>query len=175
MIQVNTQLSQQDFIRFNYGHFFRQPVVRLLLAIFGFVFIVSLFGVVVDAIAGHEDVSLLDQSMPVIIISAIFAFIYKSVHIQSKRNYASTNSVHEPITYTFSDSGIHSKGRTFEADLSWELVHKVHETKSWFAFYQSNVSVNLIPKASFENEEQIKALRELIASQPNLNHKLRKG
>lgn len=143
MLQIHSQLTQQEFIRFNYRHFFSRPITWVLLGIFGLVFISSLFSVILFSIVEYEGAGLLEQSLPLLIISAIFALICWSVYYQSKCNYASTKSVHDPITYTFSDTGIHLKGRSFESDLKWELVQKVGETKSMFLVYQNNLAANL--------------------------------
>lgn len=174
MVQVNTQLTRQDFLKFNFSHFFSNILIRILLGIFGFVAFMSLFGFIMIVLTDYENASLFEQLMPVLIISAIFGLICWSVYAQSNRNYASTNTVHEPIDYTFSETGIHIKGKSFESDLNWNVIHKVKETKQLFLFYQNNLAANLVPKSAFASKEQISALRELIAAQPNLKHKLRK-
>lgn len=174
MVQVSTQLTRKDFINFNFNHFFSNVLIRILLAIFGFVALMSLFGFMMIVLTDYSSVSPFEQLLPVIIILAIFGFICWSVYYQSNRNYASTSTVHEPIVYTFSDSGIHIKGKSFESDLHWNIIHKVKETKKFFLFYQNNLAANIVPKTTFSSKEQVRALRELIASQPNLKHTLRR-
>ncbi|MFD2245248.1 YcxB family protein [Pontibacter ruber] len=174
MVQVNTQLTRQDFLRFNFSHFFSNLFIKILLGIFGFVAFMSLFGFIMIILTDNDNASPFEQLMPVLIILAIFGLICGSVYSQSNRNYTSTSTVHEPIVYTFSDTGMHIKGKSFESDLNWNIIHKVKETKELFLFYQNNMAANLVPKSAFTSQEQISALRELIASQPNLKHKLRK-
>ena len=113
--------------------------------------------------------------MPILVILSIFAFSCWSVYHQSKRSYSTTSSVHEPIIFTFSDTGLHLKGKSFESDLDWGAIYKVEETNSWFLFYQSSAAAIIVPKTAFENQEQVRELRELIASQQQLKHKLKKG
>jgi hypothetical protein len=121
---------------------------------------------------GYESASLFDQLMPLLILSGIFGLICWTVYNQSKHSYPTTRRVHEPITYT--EKGIHAKGSSFESDLNWDTLHKVQETKSWFAFFQSNQAAGLVAKTAFQSKEQVHALRVMIASQHNLKHKLRK-
>ncbi len=174
MVQVNTQLSKQDFLRFNFSHFFSNLLIRILLGIFGFVAFISLFGLLLSMLTDYENARPMEHLMPVLIISAILGFISWSIYAQSNRNYDTTATVHEPIMYTFSEKGIHVKGKSFESDLNWDVFHKVKETKNIFLFYQNNMAANLVPKTSFTSKDQLNALRQLVVSQPNLKHKLRR-
>lgn len=172
MVQVHTQLTQQEFIQFNFKHLFRTTAIKVLLVFFSFIFIINVFGTVSAAVTGHLEGEVLTTLISLLIFPGLFALLCSSVYFQSKRNYASTKSIREPITYSFDASGIHIKGDSFESDLKWSTIHKVQETKRWFLFYQNNVAANIVPKSSFESQEQLNALRELISSQKNLKFKL---
>lgn len=174
MVQVNSQLSQQDFLKFNFSHFFGKLFVRIFFGVFGIIALMSLLSFILISLTSYEQANPVEQLMPVFIISAILGLTCWSVYSQSKRVYTTTNAVHEPIAYTFSNAGVHVKGKSFESELSWSNMYKIVETKEYFVFYQNNVVANLVPKKSFDSKEQIHALRSLIASQPNLKQKLKK-
>lgn len=174
MVQVDTQLSQRDFLKFNFSHFFSRLFVRVAFAFFGFVALMSLLGFFLILLTNYEQANPIEQLMPVFIMSAIMGLACWSVYAQSKRVYTTTNTVHEPIAYTFSSAGVHLKGKSFESELNWSGLYKIVETKAYFVFYQNNIVANLVPKKSFDSKEQVLGLRTLIASQPDLKHKLRK-
>ncbi|MDO6391882.1 YcxB family protein [Pontibacter sp. BT731] len=174
MVQVDTQLSQQDFLKFNFSHFFSKLFVKVFFAFSGFVALMSLLGFFLILLTDYEQSRPFEQLMPMFIMSALMGLVCWSVYAQSNRVYKTTNAVHEPIAYTFSDAGVHLKGKTFESELNWSGLYKIVETKAYFVFYQNNVAANLVPKKSFDSKEQVLAIRTLIASQPDLKHKLRK-
>jgi hypothetical protein len=64
---------------------------------------------------------------------------------------------------------------SLHTEANWNEITKVVETKRLFLFYKSPTMAHLIPKACFEDDTQIKALRSLIASQKGLKHKLKKA
>lgn len=174
MVQVNTQLTHRDLLWFNYNYFFRRPFVWILAVIICVVFTSTLFDVSSDGLGNYAEAGSFEKMTPAFFLLGIFVFSCWGIYRQTKRNFTSTSTLHEPIVYTFTDAGIHIKGRTFESDLNWEAVHKVKENKKLFLFYQNNLAANLVPKSAFSSNEQMSTLRELIASQPNLKNKLRK-
>ena len=174
MVQVNTQLTHRDLLWFNYNYFFRRPFVWVLAGIICVVFTSTLFNVSSDGLENYAEAGSFEKLTPAFFLLGIFVFSCWGIYRQTKRNFTSTSTLHEPIVYTFTQTGIHIKGRTFESDLHWEVVHKVKETKNLFLFYQNNLAANLVPKTAFSSKDQIIALRELIAVQPNLKYKLRK-
>lgn len=95
------------------------------------------------------------------------------IYFQAKRIYRTAKSLHEPITYTFTEDRVTLKSDSLDSETNWDTFTKVVETKRLFIFYKSPTLANLIPKANLE-ENQIKALRALVFSQPGLKHKLKK-
>lgn len=174
MVQVSTQITQQEFIRFNFSHFFSRLFVRLFLAITGLISLFCLIGFFMMILTDYEQASPFEMLKPLLIFSGILALSCWSVYAQSKRSYKTTNSVHEPIVYTFSEGGIHIKGKSFETELQWPIVYQVKETKRLFLLYQNSLAANIVPKNAFSSKEEISALRKLIAAQPNMKHKLRR-
>ncbi|MCJ8164103.1 YcxB family protein [Pontibacter sp. E15-1] len=174
MVQVSAQLTQQDFIRFNFRYFFSRPLVKVFVGVLGFAFLISLLGTVLTGISEYEQGNIIEQGMSLLILPGMVGLICWGVYSQSKRSYATTSSVHEPITYTFSGTGVHLKGSSFESDLTWKAFHKVQETKQWFILFQNSSAANLVPKAAMESEEHLQTLRKLIASHKHLKHKLLK-
>lgn len=122
----------------------------------------------------HLDGSEIDyKAFPIFLIIIILTPL--SVYFLSKRNYNSARGLKDPIVYTFTESGVYAKGENFESALAWSLYYKIVETKRYFILYQNNMVLNLVPKAAFKSQEQIRELRSLIASQASLKQKLRKN
>ena len=101
MVQVKGQITQKDFVNFNFRYFFSRPIARIFIGIAVFVLASSVLNAIMLNTADYEDGSLFDQLMPILVIFSILAFSCWSVYHQSKRSYSTTNSVHEPITFTY--------------------------------------------------------------------------
>lgn len=78
-----------------------------------------------------------------------------------KNVFYSNKQIQETIYYTFTNESISTKGETFDADFTWNTVHKVKENKDWFLIYQSAQTMNMIPKKNFA-KDQIFELRNII-------------
>ncbi|MCB0503027.1 MAG: YcxB family protein [Bacteroidetes bacterium] len=82
----------------------------------------------------------------------------------SVQKLGAENIAYEAITYNFSGKEIDIKGETFTAQLYWENIRKVTETKEFILIFQNSLAANIVPKASFNNIqlEQFRSLMKLI-------------
>jgi hypothetical protein len=171
MIQVQTHLSFKDFLRFNYGVFFKNRFIigfAVLAAFLGIMFLISYLRRDATSSVGETDYSTMGIFLIVIITMPV------SVYFQSKRNYYSSQDLQKPITYQFTEEGVHSNGAHFTSDNTWDMYRRVVETKPFFLLYQSDMACNIVPKKAFDNPEQVREVRKLIMAQPGLKYKLRK-
>lgn len=172
MVQVLTNLSFGDFLKFNYSQYFksRQSIISIS--------IVSLLiiSICVGYLTGRLDLTGLKiDNYPVLIIFLVVIIGSPlSVYFQSKNTFNSANGLKDPIMYTFTNNGVYTKGATFESTATWNMYHKIIETEKFFLLNQNKMALNIVPKEAFENKEQIIEVRNLITSQPKLKHKLRR-
>jgi hypothetical protein len=171
MVQVQTHLSFKEFLRFNYGIFLKSRFVIIFAVLAAFISIV----ISIAYLRGDLDLSGIKIDYPTM---GIFLFVIimmpVSIYFQSKRNYYSSRDLQKPITYQFTEQGVHSNGAHFTSDNTWDMYRRVVETKLFFLLYQSDLAFNIVPKRSFNNQEQVRELRKLVMSKPGLKHKLRK-
>ncbi len=175
MIEVNTQLTLKDYISFNYSHFFRSRMAKFYMGFLAFMTILMIF----NFVAMPADVEYEEPDSPGNyfgwLLPLIFIFSIVSVYFQARKNFLNSKQLQAPILFTFTADNVSIKGTDFDTFNTWDLYQKVEETKKLFVLFQNNVSVNLIPKADFASSNEIKALRTLFASKPNLKKKLLKG
>lgn len=66
----------------------------------------------------------------------------------------------EPLEYTLNDEGIKIQQKEEEAQVTWEDVYKVVESKKSIFAYTSRNSAFIFPKAQFK--EQVEAVKDII-------------
>lgn len=161
MMTVKTQITFRDFLVFNLKNSLLRIVVFSLIALF--VFAANFY----NAERGDHEIY-----RQIILWGIIFfTFIIIRSYFSVKKAFFSNKNIQETITYTFTDEKIRTKGETFDADFTWETVHKVKENKDWFLIYQSAQVMNMVPKNNF-TQDQVLELRNIIKSN-NVKAKLR--
>lgn len=85
--------------------------------------------------------------------------VYIPVHLylRSKQRLLASEELRNALHYLVDDSGIHTSQKDASADLPWEAVYKLIETKRNILIYSSRVNAYIIPKSQIEKE-----YRELI-------------
>ncbi|HEV3446903.1 MAG TPA: YcxB family protein, partial [Gemmataceae bacterium] len=71
-------------------------------------------------------------------------------------------SAQHETTLIFSPNGISSRNAVAQADLTWDAIVQVLETKSDFIFFCSKQSAVVLPKATIPAPEQCRRLRSLV-------------
>ena len=72
MVQVKGQITQKDFINFNFRYLFGRPIARIFIVLAVFVLASSLFNAIMLNAADYEAGSRFGQLMPILIILSIF-------------------------------------------------------------------------------------------------------
>lgn len=163
-IQINTHLSQSDFIRYNFITFYGKGYIKFLTG-FGVLalllpLVMYLTGFTIETSSGSA------ITAPLLIGFTFVIFLPAVVFWGARQNYRSSKGIHEAIAYTFTDTGILVVGQSFQSTLNWEEVHKVVETKRWFLIHQHSLAEFILPLSSF-NSEQVGQFRKLIQTLPS--------
>jgi hypothetical protein len=161
MMTVKTQITFRDFLVFNLKNSLIRIVTFSLIALFFFA--ANFYNAEGD---GHEIDRLILICWPI-----FFTFIIIRSYFSVKKNFFSNKNIQETITYTFTDQKIRTEGETFDADFTWDTVHKVKENKDWFLIYQSAQVMNMVSKKNFTQDQAVE-LRNIIKSN-NVKAKLR--
>lgn len=98
--------------------------------------------------------------------AAIFIlYLPIAIHRGAKSGYASSKTVHETLSYTFSRQGVTAVGKTVNFSIQWQSLFKICETKSWILLYTNKQNVMLIPKSAFTSEQDVTRFREMIPAE----------
>lgn len=148
---IKTHFTFKDFLNFN----IKNSLPRIII----FSLIILLFFSLNFYNAEHDSQEIIKSVaiwFPIIIV-----FIIGRSYFRLKNTFNSNKKIQEEIIYTFTDEKIQTKGETFEGDFTWDTVYKIKETKEWFLIYQSKLTMNMVPKMYFSND-QISELRNMI-------------
>jgi hypothetical protein len=62
------------------------------------------------------------------------------------RHYSRLQQLRERTVYRLSDFGVRADGESFKAEIAWQLVYVVRETRTMFIIYHSAQLAWLVPK-----------------------------
>ena len=92
-------------------------------------------------------------------ISVLLAFdVYRRCFVQARK----LKEIAKLSKSTFNEQGIKSKTHTSSSSRDWEGYAKIYETAKDFIFFSQENVFATIPKRFFKNQDDIKALRELV-------------
>jgi len=74
------------------------------------------------------------------------AMLYK----KAKKQVATSLALKEPISYVFSEKGIHMEMGKEKADLKWTDILKVKKVCGRYLFYINHIRANVVPAVSLE-------------------------
>lgn len=98
------------------------------------------------------------------ILTLLPALIYRKASMV----YDSNPAVNQPISYTFTEAGIATKGEGFDSSMSWDQIFRISEQKEAILLFYTKQIANPIPKRNF-TEEQLQAFRDLVEGVPGLS------
>jgi len=155
---IKSKLTKQDFINLNFILLYSKISMKVLTALTAFLFLVS---IVASIFSNH------DYFPAVIFLFILLIFTPLHTYISAVRNFKASNRGSETIEYHFDNEYLSVKGESFNAQLSWDKIYKVTQTKNWILIWQNRQAGNPIPKGNI-SEEQIGELKEILD-----NHKVK--
>lgn len=164
--EVNT--TKKDYLSFHVKNAYRSVWIYILLA--ALVAVLAVLNIRYVNRTGKTD-----DSLVIMFAMACVMFIYVAVNNIVKIIKAAKKEEAKPVfEYTFTKGGMHcdSSGRSF--DLQWKDVYKVTEFKNMFLVYINKNSAFIVPKSSFESEEDIELFSKTLLFKPAKN-KNKKG
>lgn len=109
------------------------------------------------------------------IVFGILFLIYMpvSLYLKAKHQITSSEVFREPLHFTVTEEKITSSQREESADLSWEQIYKVVETKSNILVYSNRINAFVLPKEQIGGEYAV--LRDIMREKlPGYRLKLKK-
>lgn len=149
---IKTRLTEKDFIRAFFTIIYNKPIIKVFIGI-----AVFYTAILTIQLAGGAGKALPDFFVPVFVLIAFPCIFY----FTAKKNYASNKRISEPVEYRFDKDLLVIKGESFTAELTWDKIHKVSQTKKLLLIWQTPQLVNIIPKRDIW-EGDILALKEIL-------------
>lgn len=86
----------------------------------------------------------------VFILLGIMFFVYNPIalYARSKARFLKNAVLKNPVTYSFSPSGIMLKQGEVQEEMLWENIYKIVKTKNLMVFYLTKYHANIIPLQS---------------------------
>jgi len=162
-LELKTQLLLEDVRRFTFHTVFKRAGWMLLFigAMMWIAVLLYFLGL------GVEEFPVAQLGLAVGATIVLPGFLY----FGTAKSYNSNNRFKEPVYYTIDETWIEMRGSSFETKLTWDKMHSVKETKSWFLIYSNKHLANIIPKRDLTLEET-RELRTIIKSVSNLKSSL---
>ncbi|MBX2840805.1 MAG: YcxB family protein [Flammeovirgaceae bacterium] len=165
-IVVSARINPQDFFKLGFKQFYTKPIILIS----HLVIIISVIANLM-LLSNGEGLENAMRNM-FIVFSIIVVLLPFSIYRQMSKRLRTNNMLKETVKYDFSTTKIKLKGDTFDSVISWEKLHKIKETKSWFLFYVDKTTASYVPKSCFASEADKKNLIKIIKSKPGLKVEL---
>lgn len=163
--EFDIKLSVKDMYRFSMYHTYSgiHGIASVIIAVLVFLVAAKTYGSV-------------EMMYTVLyILFGILFLIYMpfSLYLRAKRQLASSEVFKEALHFTVTEEKITSSQKGESADLPWEQIYKVVETKSNILVYSSRINAFVLPKEQIGGEYEI--LRGLMEKKlPGYRLKLKK-
>lgn len=151
-IKLRIQIQPKDM-----HHFLVQQNYRSFSGIFGV--LCSLAALVFLLFTYSTNTS--SKNVILILIAALFLVVQPlQLKLVSIQKVKAVPTFREPLEYTLSEQGIKIQQNEEQAEITWEDVRKVRETKKSIFVYTSPVSAFIFPKD--QCQDQVKAVIDVI-------------
>jgi hypothetical protein len=161
---ISTRLSLEDFVKANYALFFQKGVIK-------FIFFMAMVWIISPFVFYAADISKEIEWTQAIVGIVFPTFLLVSINISARKNYNTNKRVGESVTYEFSDESLKITAETSNANIPWDKLYKVTQTKNWLLIWQSGQLANIIPKRDTNTADL--AIIKSIVQQNNVKNNLK--
>lgn len=132
-------LTRQDIVRMQYYGLWRHTwVIQILVACSLPILLFGLTGKLSGRLLGDPLYNALCLTF------AVFQFAYP--YLSARKHLRQQQYLQDPMTFEFGVQGMHLEGTGFRADIAWQIVHEIVETRTLFLIYHSRQTAWLLPK-----------------------------
>lgn len=158
-LELSIKPGEKDMRKFMLSHNYR--------SIGGwFGVLISIFAIVMLIIGVMRNSYNAIQVIGLAAVASMFTFVQPiQIMLKARRQVRANAMYMQPIIYNLSEEGITIRQDDIRADLSWEDVFKLTETKSAIYIYTSAVRAFIFPKDQIED---LAAFKEILDRKVNL-------
>jgi hypothetical protein len=156
-VELNVKLEEQDFLKANYWFIFGRYSIFIKLMIFIALFIPLFFFFYEQIVMNFNVPGLLIGPMLIMVILL-------SKYSNFKKDVESNRALLGPLHYSLSNNGIDINSPSTSSHTKWSNIFQAKETKENFLLFISRQQIYLIPKRSFQNDQEIDSFRMILKS-----------
>lgn len=156
-VKVSTQLTFDDFKRYNFYLLYRNKAMWILRIIGGIIILFAIMALFSDAPSLIDIFTSLLMGLILIGVSPLMILLF------AKRNFSSNKELREPIAYEFDEQFVSSSNAYAQTKTPWSNFFKVAVTKNWLVLYRSRQTANIIPRRYF-TQQQIETIKQHVLS-----------
>lgn len=137
-VEFDIKLEVKDMYRFNMYHSYTgfQGILSIIVAVIAFVFAFKTYGNVT-----------IEYTLLYVIFGIVFLlYMPMSIYTGAKRQILMSEVMKNALHYKVDDSGIVTSQGEQSAQLNWNQIYKIIETKSNILVYSSRKNAYIIPK-----------------------------
>lgn len=163
--EFDVTLTVEDMYRFSMYHTYSgvHGIASVIIAVLVFFVAAKTYG----------DVELMYTLLYILFGVLFLVYMPFSLYLRAKRQIASSEVFQKPLHFTVTEEKITSSQSGETADLPWEQIYKVVETKSNILVYSSRINALVLPKNQIAGEYD--AFRKIMEEKlPGYRLKLKK-
>lgn len=155
-ISFSGKIEYRDYLNFNFFHLYKNRI----LFFFGlFLFVFFVFFIIFDLKYRNSQPS----DTLILFIYPVFMFVYPAlIYFKSRKIYNSDPLLQEQQNFTVSGKGILLKSSSAEAEIKWEYIYVVYETKNYYYVYVAKNKAFIINKLFFSTQEQADNFKKIL-------------
>ena len=159
-INVDVNTTKKDYYNFQMYHSYRFAWIYALI----FIMDISLLVVLLTE---WNKTGKFNPLLAFILAAGIVAFVYIVTNNIIRMTKTARLEDKKPVFhYTFTKGNMHCEADGNSFDLAWSQIYKVIETKKMFLVYVNKEAALIVPKVSFNSQDDIVAFRESILFKP---------
>jgi hypothetical protein len=94
---------------------------------------------------------------------ALFIY-YVLIPWRTRRIFKQQKTLHDPVTFTFTNEGMHAESKRGNANLVWDDFFKWKVNTKTLLLYHSSAVFNMIPARAFPTPEEFLSFQALVES-----------
>lgn len=152
--QLEVTLDKKDIEYFLLTQYMQKLFIKILIGLATIMALASLYFLVAN------------QNFPpiqgLILPLVVFVVLPLSIKSQAKKLLNSSNGQFRNNHYTFEEEKITIQHVSGEASFTWNNIFKLEQNKKQFLLYVNNTIAHVIPKSSFQNQQEQEQFLQLV-------------
>ena len=170
IIEVKAKLSFEEYLRLNFSLLLRSKVVWLSIFLATMLIIMLVEKRVTDG-------EWADSELKLVLLFSLMVFLFLGLpiltYLRTKSYFEKHPALSELTTFYFDPERIEVVTSESHSKLTWRRIYKVREFKHYLLIYQNRHIAYVVPKKSFESDEDMREVKDRIRTHTKLGHKLK--